>query len=716
MKKKKYPPQKKKSIKKVSQYSFVEKRIIKTLNEYEEREFSSRELLRLTKLSDKSEFYGALRELAKKKVISLNAKHKVKLIPKKDSAKAVLVSLSGGFGFARSEKYNEDIFIPGRHLNSALVGDEVIISDIKKDEKGYFGKITGIEKPAKDTTTATILGTDRGYYAVPDVSIRYNLLVHKEDLNGAQNTDKVLIRILKDGRGEWTRAKVLEIFGNSQVARICADAIIAQQNVPMVFSDEVLKNADEVSKISIDDVEISKRLDLRDENIFTIDGADAKDLDDAIGIKKLDFGYELSVHIADVSHYVKARTPLDEEAMSRGTSVYFADRVIPMYPEVLSNGVCSLNSGTDKLCFSAIIKMDKDGEIINYEFKKAVINSKVRGVYDEINEIFDGTADEATVKKYKPIENELKIARELALILKKKAKQRGTMEIDSGESKFVLDENGVCIDVIPRPIGESQELIEQFMISANIVAAKTAEKYELPFLYRVHESPDPKKVTDFGVVLQLLNVSSDNLFKGELTTADFAEILDKSRGSEAEIVISKMLLRTMEKAKYSHIPTGHFGLALKDYSHFTSPIRRYPDTVIHRILSAMVDGERGITKKYGEFVKQAGVSSSANEIRAQVAQRDAQDCYMAEYMKAHIGEEYEGIVSGVVKTGVFVRLYNNVEGFVSVDDFAEYAFEKASEISFKCRKTGKVLTLGTKIDIVVASADVAGGRIDFMPK
>ncbi len=716
MKKKKYLPQKKKTNKKVPEYSFVEKRIIKTLKEFDAREFSSRELLRLTKLQDKSEFYESLRSLAKKKVISLNSKHKVKLLSGSDSAKAVLVSLSAGFGFARSEKYDEDIFIPGRYLNSAMVGDEVLISGVKKDEKGYFGKITGIEKPAKETTTATLKATERGYEAIPDISVRYNFRVYKEDLNGAQNNDKVLIKMIKDNRGDWTKAKVLEIFGNAQIAKVCADAIIAEHGVPTVFSKEVLSNADEVSKILIDDAEISKRLDLRDENIFTIDGADAKDLDDAIGIKKLDTGYELSVHIADVSHYVKARTPLDEEAISRGTSVYFADRVIPMYPEVLSNGVCSLNSGTDKLCFSAIIKMDNDGEILDYEFKKAVINSKVRGVYDEINEIFDGTASEETINKYKPIETELKIARELAIILKKKAKQRGTMEIDSGESKFVLDENGVCIDVIPRPIGESQELIEQFMISANIVAAKTAEKYELPFLYRVHESPDPKKVTDFGAVLQLLNVSSENLFKGDLTTADFAEILDKSRGSEAEVVISKMLLRTMEKAKYSHIPTGHFGLALKDYSHFTSPIRRYPDTVIHRVLSSMVEGERGMNKKYGEFVKRAGVSSSANEIRAQVAQRDAQDCYMAEYMKSHIGEEYEGIISGVVKTGVFVRLYNNVEGFVSIDDFEEYAFEKASEISFKCRKTGKVLTLGTKINIVVAAADVAGGRIDFMPK
>ncbi len=712
-KKNKYLPIKKKGKSKKDDKNFAESRVLKTLKNEDTREFSSRELLRLTGLKDKDEFYLALRTLSKKGVINLSSKHKVKLIPKDKTIKGVVVSLSQGFAFVRPEEGDEDIFVPGRFLKSALVGDEVFLSDVKKDEKGYFGKITGINSRGKEITTATMVKGFKGLDAAPDIAIRYNLKVYPEDLNGAKEKDKVLIKLMQDRQGEWVKAQVLEIFGSSDIAKVCADAVIEAQGIRTKFPKDVLQNAKDVSLFPIDHDEISQRLDLRSENIFTIDGADAKDLDDAIGIKKTDFGYELSVHIADVSHYVKSKSALDIEAMERGTSVYFADRVIPMYPEILSNGVCSLNSGEDKLCLSAIISMDEHGEIVDYKFKKTVIHSKVRGVYSEINQIFDGSADKDIIKKYKPVKDELEVSKKLADILKKNAKNRGTMEIDSGESKFILDENGVCINIIPRVQGEAEELIEQFMISANIVAARTAMKTELPFLYRVHGKPDPKKLSDLGRMLELLGVPVDDLFKGEATPLDFAKIAERAKESEGGAVVSKALLRAMEKAKYSHEPLGHFGLALSDYSHFTSPIRRYPDTVIHRILTASINGEK--TKKFEEFVKKAGVSSSANEVKAQTAERDANDCYMAEYMRNHIGKHFVGMVSGVVKTGVFVRLLNNVEGFVPLESFKENTFKQISDIAYKCILTGKDLRLGTKLEIIVASADVASGRIDFIP-
>ncbi len=693
----------------------MEETILATMRSEEIHDWSARQLLKKAGVLDKLAFYDALRSLKDRRMILLDREHNAKLIPVGEDVEATLVSLSKNFGFARPDNGGDDIFIHGSALQGALVGDKIIVGDIRKDDRGPSGRVRRIVEHKPAQTTGTVSITDEGIEFIPDNAIRYNLRMRERDLNGAKNGDKVMASLEQDYRGDWAYASVKKVFGSGRTARVCADAIVEQYGIPHVFPQEVLDEAERVGNEPISDEEYAKRLDLRGEPIFTIDSKDAKDLDDAISVKRTDFGYTLGVHIADVSHYVKEGSAIDEEAINRGTSVYFADRVIPMLPEVLSNGACSLNAGTDKLAFSALIELDKEGHITKYDFKKTIINSKVRGVYSEVNEILDGTASEEILNKYAPVMESLMLAKELADILKANSAARGTMELDSGESKFILDENGICIDIMPRVSGEAEQLIEQMMVTANIAAAKFSLDHKLPFLYRVHGTPDPKRVEELVTLLQLVGVPCKEIVKPNPETQDFAAILDRVRGLPCETLVSQRLLRTMEKARYSTEETGHFGLALSDYSHYTSPIRRYPDTSIHRVLSAFVEGmpAEEVRRRYAQFCETSATESSRNEIRALIAERDAEDCYMAEYMSQHIGEHFEGTVSGVTMRGVFVRLENSVEGFVSLDAFEGEDFVYDGLITQRSPK--RELTIGTPLPIIVASAYVATGKVDFVP-
>lgn len=693
----------------------MEETILATMRSEEIHDWSARQLLKKAGVLDKLAFYDALRSLKDRRMILLDREHNAKLIPVGEDVEATLVSLSKNFGFARPDGGGDDIFIHGSALQGALVGDRIIVGDIRKDDRGPSGRVRRIVEHKPAQTTGTVSITDEGIEFIPDNAIRYNLRMRERDLNGAKNGDKVMASLEQDYRGDWAYASVKKVFGSGRTARVCADAIVEQYGIPHVFPQEVLDEAERVGNEPISDEEYAKRLDLRGEPIFTIDSKDAKDLDDAISVKRTDFGYTLGVHIADVSHYVKEGSAIDEEAINRGTSVYFADRVIPMLPEVLSNGACSLNAGTDKLAFSALIELDKEGHITKYDFKKTIINSKVRGVYSEVNEILDGTASEEILNKYAPVMESLMLAKELADILKANSAARGTMELDSGESKFILDENGICIDIMPRVSGEAEQLIEQMMVTANIAAAKFSLDHKLPFLYRVHGTPDPKRVEELVTLLQLVGVPCKEIVKPNPETQDFAAILDRVRGLPCETLVSQRLLRTMEKARYSTEETGHFGLALSDYSHYTSPIRRYPDTSIHRVLSAFVEGmpAEEVRRRYAQFCETSATESSRNEIRALIAERDAEDCYMAEYMSQHIGEHFEGTVSGVTMRGVFVRLENSVEGFVSLDAFEGEDFVYDGLITQRSPK--RELTIGTPLPIIVASAYVATGKVDFVP-
>ena len=372
----------------------MEETILATMRSEEIHDWSARQLLKKAGVLDKLAFYDALRSLKDRRMILLDREHNAKLIPVGEDVEATLVSLSKNFGFARPDGGGDDIFIHGSALQGALVGDKIIVGDIRKDDRGPSGRVRRIVEHKPAQTTGTVSITDEGIELIPDNAIRYNLRMRERDLNGAKNGDKVMASLEQDYRGDWAYASVKKVFGSGRTARVCADAIVEQYGIPHVFPQEVLDEAERIRNEPISAEEYAKRLDLRGEPIFTIDSKDAKDLDDAISVKRTDFGYTLGVHIADVSHYVKEGSAIDEEAINRGTSVYFADRVIPMLPEVLSNGACSLNAGTDKLAFSALIELDKEGHITKYDFKKTIINSKVRGVYSEVNEILDGTASE----------------------------------------------------------------------------------------------------------------------------------------------------------------------------------------------------------------------------------------------------------------------------------------------------------------------------------
>lgn len=715
--------------------------------------FTSRGLIRKMKIKDTKLFYQALNQLKQQGLVSVNKKHRVQAAPgprmapssavkraekggapkarnlrpireklrqpveKIEGVKnAVIVSLSKGFAFARPEDGGDDLFIHARQLKSAFIGDSVVLDHIQRSERGFSADVETVTEKASRLLTGTLVQGDLGLEFAPDDAIRYNLPVQKDSIKHLRAWTKVQAEIHQISGRDDLSARVVKVYGTSNSAKICADAIIDQNGIRTKFSDEVLTEAKRVSKRGISEKDLKGRLDLRDTNICTIDSADAKDLDDAISVSRTRLGYRLGVHIADVSHYVKAGSAIDMEARERGTSVYFADRVIPMLPVELSNGVCSLNAGEDKLTLSAIIELDKQGAILSYRFRKSVINSKVRGVYSEVNEIFAGKASKELREKYAPVIRSLNAARELADILRERGKQNGTVDLESSESKFTLDETGVCVDVSPRGTGESEQMIEQLMIAANQAAAKLAKQARIPFVYRIHEQPDPARVETLADLVAALGLNAVSLrHSASVTTADFAKVMEQAQNTPAQKVVSHQLLRTMAKARYDTQPVGHFGLALEDYCHFTSPIRRYPDTAIHRIISAYLEKDKQMDLHFADFAKQAASQSSKCEVRAMMAERSAEDCYMAEYMTQHLGEEYDGIISGVTMRGVFVELPNTVEGFVPVTAFEGAHFQFDGLITQYDETTGKKLTIGQPLRVKAAAADVASGRIDFVP-
>ena len=677
---------------------------------------SSKELLKRTGIKDKSVFYDTLHQMQVRGDVYVNKRHQVFGKAGQTRVTATVYSLSEGFAFVRPENGGDDLYVSSDRLKGAIVGDTVLLQNIVETTRGKKAEVASITKRRQWVTTGTVRKSYNGFEIVPDIAIRYNLPILKSDLMGARPGDKVQAELVRVPRREKLSARVVKIYGTAESAKICSDAIVDQNGIPTVFSEEVLAEAARAAKEPITQEELGARLDLRGEVICTIDGADAKDLDDAISVRRTERGFDLGVHIADVSHYVREDSAVDEEAFLRGTSVYFADRVIPMLPKELSNGACSLNAGEDKLTFSALIRLDEKGEILSYRFEKTVIHSRVRGVYSEVNRIFSGEADEALLQKYAPVLESLKAGRELAKILEQRSRDKGAMDFESGESMFTLDENGVCVDVRPRVQGEAEKMIEQLMITANQAAARLAKEEQLPFVYRIHENPDPERIKALVSLAAALGFSTQRLRSEKPSPADFSELLGQVKGTPAEQVISHQVLRTMEKAKYSTEPVGHFGLALADYCHFTSPIRRYPDLAIHRILSqAQSLGQIELALRFASFAAAAASESSKCEVRAMTAERSAEDCYKAEFMKAHVGEEFDGVVSGVTQRGVFVQLRNSVEGFVPIGAFpnADYRFDGV--VTQVDERTGSRITIGTPMRILVAAADIPTGRSDFMP-
>ncbi len=674
-------------------------------------------IFEILKLENKEQFLKSIYNLESEGKIFITKKGKVISSKLFGRIPAKIISQSKSFAFASSIEDSNDIYISSKDLKNAVLGDLVLIHKIRNSPRGLNGVVERILKKGSRTLTGTVLRINHKYEIIPDDAFRFNIPILKGYTMGARNGDKVKAVLSSSPQRSFLGAKIVKIYGKSTSARICSDAIIDSYSIPSIFPEKVINEAKKISSISIDDSDLKSRLDLRHELIFTIDGEDAKDLDDAISLKRDgENGWILGVHIADVSHYIRANSNLDKEAFNRGTSVYFADRVIPMLPKEISNGICSLNANEDKLTFSAIMKIDNKGKLLSYEFRKSIINSKVRGVYSEINDIISNNSNPYINKKYEKVLDIILEAKKLSDLMTQNAKKRGVMDIESGESRFFLDSNGICIDVKPRVQGEAEKIIENFMIIANQAAALYAKSALIPFIYRVHEEPNPLKLRTLNQLANALGLKCHRMKNG-LSQADLSSLLNQTIGTPKHKIISHQILRTMAKARYDSEPIGHFGLALEDYCHFTSPIRRYPDTCIHRILSDLVLGYNinNISKKYSDFTEDAAKQSSICEIRAMKAERDAEKCYMAEFIGHCIGEIFDGIISGVNSKGIFVELKNSIEGFL---DLYHYKNCKFSFDGLTCHTdllSGKKLSIGNNIKVRVTSADVASGSIEFEP-
>ena len=626
-----------------------------------------------------------------------------------------------GFGFVKIEDQEDEIYISRENSKNALNGDTVAIKIIaeKEGDKKQEGKIVKIVRHEKDTVVGTFQKSRNFAFVVPDdKNFGTDIFISKANWGKARDKKKVLVQILKyPEKGKNAEGKVIEVLGGINEAGVDMLSLIKQYELPYKFPDEVVAEAKAYGD-KIDPSDLPRRRDLRNDIIFTIDGEDAKDLDDAIHVEKLENGnYKLDVHIADVSHYVREKTELDKEAYLRGTSIYMLGRVIPMLPRELSNGICSLNAGEDRYTLSCSMEITPKAKIVSSDIYKGVICVTERMCYTDVQKILD-RSDETVLKRYEKYISYFDLMAELANILKAKRKENGYLNLEIPESKIILDENGVAIDVKKYETYFANEIIEQFMLIANETVAEKFYWLQAPFIYRNHEAPDVDKVKELNKSLYnfgyKIKISKEEI----IYPNEFAKILEDVKGKDEEKVVSNIILRTLRVAKYEAENKGHFGIASKYYCHFTSPIRRYPDLFIHRIISKYLDNDYLVNdfwiKKYEKRAEKRAENCSERERVATKVEREAEDIKKAEFMESKIGEEYEGIVSSVTNFGIFVELDNTVEGLIRYeklgDEYFIYNEEKRQAIG---EHTGKVYQIGDKVKIRVANASKLMRQIDF---
>ena len=626
-----------------------------------------------------------------------------------------------GFGFVKIEDQEDEIYISRENSKNALNGDTVAIKIIaeKEGDKKQEGKIVKIVRHEKDTVVGTFQKSRNFAFVVPDdKNFGTDIFISKANWGKARDKKKVLVQILKyPEKGKNAEGKVIEVLGGINEAGVDMLSLIKQYELPYKFPDEVVAEAKAYGD-KIDPSDLPRRRDLRNDIIFTIDGEDAKDLDDAIHVEKLENGnYKLDVHIADVSHYVREKTELDKEAYLRGTSIYMLGRVIPMLPRELSNGICSLNAGEDRYTLSCSMEITPKAKIVSSDIYKGVICVTERMCYTDVQKILD-RSDETVLKRYEKYISYFDLMAELANILKAKRKENGYLNLEIPESKIILDENGVAIDVKKYETYFANEIIEQFMLIANETVAEKFYWLQAPFIYRNHEAPDVDKVKELNKSLYnfgyKIKISKEEI----IYPNEFAKILEDVKGKDEEKVVSNIILRTLRVAKYEAENKGGFGIASKYYCHFTSPIRRYPDLFIHRIISKYLDNDYLVNdfwiKKYEKRAEKRAENCSERERVATKVEREAEDIKKAEFMESKIGEEYEGIVSSVTNFGIFVELDNTVEGLIRYeklgDEYFIYNEEKRQAIG---EHTGKVYQIGDKVKIRVANASKLMRQIDF---
>lgn len=659
-------------------------------------------------------FNLALRELAEDGIIFIKKQQKIYLSSKLGYFPAKVARLSRTFGFVVTDDGTE-VFIPGKFLLGALPEDRVLISYIKSRSGSPEGEVIDILKEGNSQLTGKIELCDGVPYFVSDTMSKNHITISESESSEYKIGDKVLAEISYRGkRHSEHKVRILMSFGDCEDASACSKSILAVHGVCEEFPEPVQRMAQRIAVAGIHDYDFNNREDFRHLNIFTIDSAESKDLDDAVSIEKTKEGYRLGVHIADVSHYVKGNSDIDKEALNRGTSIYYANKVVPMLPKELSNGICSLNPDENRLTMSAVIELDKYGEIISYGFCKSVIRSRVKGIYSEINQILSNSESPEIAEKYSEIRDDIFLMDELADILIANKKRRHAPQLETVESKLIIDENDFCIDVLPRTRGKSECIIEEFMLVANEAAARLAKEKGVPFVYRVHEAPPPEKAERLREILPQFKIECPKF--EEIRPVHISEILEKAKGTDVYEAVNLLALRSMSKAKYSNEPLGHFGLVLDDYAHFTSPIRRYPDLAIHRILTDILAGydKNWLTKRYSGFSANASERSSNAEIKAVTVERECEDCYKAEYMKSKIGIEFDGRISSVTEFGFYVTLENTVEGLVHIRTLPEGEYDYTEPAYLTEKFSNTVYNIGKAVKVICSAVNVNDGLVDFV--
>ncbi|MGX6970770.1 ribonuclease R [Vagococcus bubulae] len=707
--------------------------ILETMTSSKKKSFSVEqlaEMLDLQKSNDFKELVQAIAQMEREQLVTFNQKGKIKLVTKDTVLEGVFRSNERGFGFVTVEGEESDVFVSRDDTFYALEGDKVEIEILKPgnplEDQAPEGKVVKIiERGMSQIVGIFTLFTESeqqetGLYGVvtpKDKKLsRYKVFIASEGLL-PEDGSVVSVEVTHYPEVGYTNSfegLVKQVIGHKNDPGMDILSIVLQLGIPTDFDEATLKQAEELPDEVLES-ELLHRVDLRKEVVVTIDGAEAKDLDDAVRVEKLDNGnYFLGVYIADVSHYVTENSPLDAEASDRATSVYLTDRVIPMLPRKLSNGICSLNPNVDRLAMACEMEINRDGDVVSHDIFETVIHSTARMTYDEVNDIIEGT-NEVTSQKYETLVPMFHLMNDLHTILETKRANRGAISFEDREAYIVVDAEGHPVDIKLRTRKAAERLIESFMLAANETVAKTYTDKQLPFIYRIHEHPKEEKVqrflefmTNFGIMVKGK--------KDAVSPKELQRVLDQVNGRPEEPVVSMMLLRSMQQAKYSEDPVGHYGLAADDYTHFTSPIRRYPDLIVHRLIKSY-EKEKvtdKIKQKWDELIPDIADHSSKMERRAVEAERETDKLKKTEFMQDKVDEEFDGIITSITKFGMFIELPNTIEGLVHVNQLKDdYYHFIETHMAFVGERTGKVYKIGQKVRVKLTKADVDTREIDF---
>ncbi len=666
---------------------------------------------------DKKDFREVLDALAREGKISIDLKGKIKPLPA-DVKVGKYMATQRGFGFVRVEGEDDDIFIPGSYTKSALDGDtvQVLVKKEGGEGKRREGQVLNILERGNSVLVGTYTRSRNFGFVTPDnQKFTKDIYVAKAESKGAVTGHKVVVEITDFGDEQRKpEGRVLEILGHVNDPGVDILSVIKAYGLPEEYPDDVMKQIENIPD-EVEEKEKAGRADFRDLQTVTIDGEDAKDLDDAITISKEGNMYHLGVHIADVSQYVTEGSPLDKEALKRGTSIYLVDRVIPMIPHKLSNGICSLNQGVDRLALSCMMDINEKGEIVKHKICESVINVTRRMSYTSVHKIIE-EKDEAERKEYEELIPMFELMYELADILQARREKRGSIDFDFPEAKIILDEKGKPIDVKEYERTQANRIIEEFMLAANQTVAEEYFWNELPFVYRTHETPDMEKIQNLALFIENFGYTL-KIKEDEIHPKEVQKLMRSIAGKPEEGLIGRLALRSMKQARYTTECEGHFGLALKYYCHFTSPIRRYPDLQIHRIIKENIHG--GMKDKridhYQKILPEVAEQTSALERRADDAEREVEKMKKAEYMEQFVGKDFEGTISGLTTWGMYVELPNTIEGMIRVADIpGDYYYYDEDLHRMVGEQTGKVYKMGEPLRIIVAGVDKLTRTIDFV--